>query len=119
MSLEKSDSILIPTFRSITLIYPNEIIYVQAMQNYSKLVMQDGSQVLASISFGKSLELLGQFNVHQCHRSYAIQAGRFVRYLKNGNAELEGDVFIPVARRRRVKFLKLMSGEMNYQKSKI
>jgi len=104
----RSKSLPIPTFKSITLLDPDEIIYVQAMQNYSMLYTQDGSRILSSLSFGKMLEQLDFYGFYQCHKSYAIKVNRVVRYLKNGMVELTGDILVPIARRRRKDFKNLI-----------
>lgn len=106
---QSTKSILIPTFSSITLVDPNEITYVHAMQNYCMVYKQDGTHMLSSISFGKVTELLEFHGFYQCHKSYAIHLKKVVRYLKNGKAELVGDVIIPVARRRKKEFMEVMN----------
>lgn len=111
MNLHESNTILIPTFSSITLINPDEIIYLKAMQNYCMIFLLDGKQILASVSFGSTMELLSNCNLYQCHRSYAIQVNKVVRYLKNGNTEMEGNIIVPVARRRKVDFLETINSE--------
>lgn len=105
MNPQQSRSILIPTSRSITLICPQEIVYVKAMQNYCMLYMVDGTQVLVSLSFGSVLKLLTPYDIFRCHRSYAVQINKVIRYLRSGNVELEGNVLVPVARRRKIEFL--------------
>ena len=108
MNPQESKNILVPTFSSITLVNPYDVLYVKAMQNYCTVHLQDGNQILASISFKTTLLLFDTYNFYRCHRSYAVQISKVVRYLKNGNVELEGKVLVPVARRRKMEFLKMI-----------
>lgn len=78
------------------------------MQNYCRLYKDDGSYVLTSMTFGRALDLLMPYGFFQCHKSYALNLSKVLRYLKEGKAEIVGEVFVPVARRRRNKFLEVM-----------
>lgn len=105
MNPPKSSSILIPTFKSVTLIDPLQVTYIRAMQNYCKLHQLDGSQVLVSISFGKVLNLFSDFAFHQCHRSYAVNGRHFIKLHKSLKIEMDCGGMVPVARRRKRAFL--------------
>ena len=95
----------VPTFRSITLIDPYQITYLQAMQNYCRIYKDDGTHVLTSMSFGKTIHLLEPYGFYKCHKSYALKLNKVVRYLISGEAELPGKIVVPVARRRKKDFL--------------
>ena len=106
----KSNNILFPTFRKITLIDVEKISHVQAAQNYCSLYRDDGTHVLTSMSFGMATQVLEPFGFYQCHKSYVLKLDKFVRYFKEGNAEIVGNVMVPVARRRRQSFLEVLNG---------
>lgn len=110
MSRKQSMGILIPTFKTTALIDPYEITHIQAKQNYCILHYQDGRQLLVSISFGKVLEIFALYDFCQCHKSYAVQLKKVLRYLNDGKVEVEGNFFVPVARRRKQAFLEVMNG---------
>gem|GEM_PF-3073105 len=80
----RAKTILIPTFKSITLVDPDEITYVKAMQNYCMLYKQDGSRILSSSSFGSIIEQLDFHGFYHCHKSYAINMSKVMRYLNTG-----------------------------------
>ncbi len=105
MSQQNLNSILVPTFRSVTLIDTDKILYLRAMQNYCRLYKDDGSHVLTSMSFGKTMELLKPYGFFQCHKSYSLKVDKVMRYLINGKAELRGGILVPIARRRKKEFL--------------
>ena len=107
---QRSKSLLIPTFSTITFIDPQDINYIQAMQNYCMLYKHDGSHVFASISFGKTLEMLELYGFFQCHKSYAINMHHILKYHKSGRVELTNKAEVPIARRRKEDFLAEMCG---------
>ena len=109
MNLQKSKSILVPTFRSVTIVDPEQITHLQAMQNYCRLYKEDGTDVITSLSFGKTIQLLEPYGFFQCHKSYALKLDRVVRYLVDGKAEMLGNVIVPIARRRRKEFLQAIA----------
>lgn len=105
MNTNKSKGILVPTFGSITLINPERITYLEAMQNYCRLYKDDSTFILTSMSFGKTLEMLLEHNFFHCHKSYALKLDKVIRYRINGEAELVGNIIVPIARRRKKAFL--------------
>lgn len=98
-------SILMPSFKSLLAVEFEKILYIKAMQNYTRIHMVDGQKTLASISFGKLLDQLKSYGLCQCHKSYAINRKYVVAYHKSGKIELQGDVMVPVSRRRKKFFL--------------
>ncbi len=107
---QRSKNLLIPTFSTVTVIDPFDINYIQALQNYCMLYKKDGSHIFASISFGRALESLELYGFFQCHKSYAINMQHILRYHKKGIVELDNDIKVPVARRRKEEFLLEMNG---------
>lgn len=105
----KSISLPIPSFSTITFVNPQEINYIQAMQNYCMLYKHDGSHVFASITFGKAVEMLDMYGFFQCHKSYAINMKHILKYHKKGLVELNNNSRVPVARRRKMEFLAEMT----------
>ena len=100
----RSKSLLMPTFSTITFIDPQDINYIQAMQNYCMLYKNDGTHIFTSISFGKALEMLEIYGFFQCHKSYAINMKHILKYHKKGIVELTNKSEVPVARRRKGEF---------------
>jgi len=108
MNPQLSKSILVPTFRSLTLIDHYDVTYIKAMQNYCMLYKKDGSQLLTSISFGKVLEDIFTSDFYQCHRSFAVRLSCVNRYLKSGMVELDCGSKVPVSRRKKREFLEVV-----------
>ena len=98
-------SLLMPSFKSLVAIEFDKILYIQAMQNYSTVYMVDGEKTLVSISFGKLFEQIKGLGFSQCHKSYAVNRKYVKRYHLSREVELTQGIFVPVARRRKVKFL--------------
>ncbi len=104
----KRKSLLIPTFKTITIVDPEEIVYIKAMQNYCMLYKHDSTRVLSSLPFGKVLEILEFYNFYQCHKSYAVKLDRVVSYCNKADVQLECHMSVPVARRRKKEFVALV-----------
>ena len=104
-------SVLIPTFKSVAVINPEKLLYIKADQNYCRVMLTDGVVLLSSNPFGKLLDMLIPYGFIQCHKSYAINKIYASKYHKSRKIELINDITIPVARRRRHKFLEMLAGE--------
>jgi len=101
--------LLIPTFQTLELVEVNDIIFIKAYENYSRIYLTQNRVYTSTQSFGKYLALLEHHNFYQCHKSYVINLDRIVRYHKNGEIEMPDEIKVPVARRRKEEFLENLS----------
>ncbi len=99
------NSVLIPSFKKMIVVEYDKILYIKAMENYTRVYTLEGKSALVSISFGKLLNRLKEFDFHQCHKSYAVNKRYVMVYHKSGKIELEGEILVPVSRRRKKRFL--------------
>lgn len=97
--------VLIPTFSTLELIEIDEIIVIQADDNYSKILLDGGLSIKSTNSLGKFYEELHSLGFYQTHKSYIINLEKILRYHKTGQVEMEDGSMIPVARRRKEEFL--------------
>lgn len=105
MNRISKNSLLIPSFKKLIVVEYDKILYIKAMENYTTVFTVDGKSPLVSISFGKLLRRLSDFNFHQCHKSYAVNKKYVLAYHKSGSVELQEQVMVPVSRRKRKEFL--------------
>ncbi|MEM9547357.1 MAG: LytTR family DNA-binding domain-containing protein [Bacteroidota bacterium] len=105
--------LLVPTFQTLELINVNEIIFIKAYENYSKLYLTQKRIYTSTQSFGKYVAKLQHHNFYQCHKSYVINLNRIVRYHKNGEIEMPEENKVPVARRRREEFLENLTLQLS------
>lgn len=115
----KQASLIIPTFKTITVVNPDQIVYIKAMQNYCMLYLEDNIRILSSSPFGKMLELLELNDFYQCHKSYAVRLSRVIGYNNKSVAELIGNMKVPVARRRKKEFVTLVKRTFDRSSRKI
>jgi len=77
----------------------DEIIYFKAIDNYTELYTTDGDMYLLNASLSDMEKLNEGF--FRCHRSYIINLEKIVAYHNKENILLlEGNIKIPLARRR-------------------
>lgn len=96
---------LIPTFNSVEVTHIADIVYVEALENYSKVHLRHGETIISTYSFGAVLTMLEDEPFFRCHKSFAIHLPYIRRYLKSCDIELVSGKLIPLARRRKDEFL--------------
>ena len=103
---EAAAKIAIPGQNGITFIDLNDIIYSEASNNYSKIVMKDGPGFLVSKTLKDVQEVLEEDNFLRVHRQYIINLNH-VRQLNRNEGVLtmsNGDI-IPVARNQKERLI--------------
>lgn len=108
-SIVDKGSVLIPVFKKIALVRVEDILYIEAMQNYSMIYMVDDSSLFVSLQFGKLLDLLAAYPIYQSHKSYAVNLKHVEGYHYSNGIELRGGVKVLLARRRRKTFLNMLN----------
>lgn len=89
---------------TIELVMQSDVLYVEAWQNYTKVVLSDKRIILCNESLkDRQTKLTDVFL--RVHNSFIINLNKVVRYHRFGEVELEGGIMIPVARRRKSDFL--------------
>ena len=97
----------IPCLSTIEFVEINQILAIQANENYSILILQDDSQLFCTLPFGKLVKKLNASGFYQCHKSYAINLAATIRYYRHGEVELSNGKKVPVARRRKSEFMEM------------
>lgn len=105
--------ITLPTFGELVFVEINEIVYVQSENNYTKFVFTKRSPQVVSRTLGDYEKILASYNFFRVHQSYIINLQHIKSFLRKdgGTILTEGDYQIPVSRRKREAFLKLI-GEL-------
>jgi len=76
-------------------IFKKDILYVEAMENYVTIQLQDKSY-LSLLSLKKIMEELKDTNFYQTHRSYLVNLSRITKL--EGNQLFIGEKMIPISR---------------------
>lgn len=104
-----SNKLMIHTFQTLEFVDVNDILSVQAYENYSKIFLTKNRMYISNQAFGKFVARLEYYNFYQCHKSHLINMNHMVRYHKIGEIEMHDGIKIPLARRRKDEFLEKLS----------
>lgn len=97
----------IPSGKGINYYNVDEIIYLEAVNNYTKVVTKTG-ELTSSYNIGKFKEILGLPFFH-VHRSYIVNLNYVIRYEAAGTVTMNNKKEIPIARNTRDSFLKIFT----------
>lgn len=94
----------IPDSNSITYLAIQDILYLEAVSSYTKVVTRDGP-ITSAYNLGKFRELLPEAVFFQVHRSFMINLNRVRRYESAGSVILDDGSEVPVARSAKAALL--------------
>ena len=112
-AVASNQRLLIPTFQTLELVEIRDIIFIKAFENYSRIYLTQNRIYTSTQSFGKYFGLLRNHNFYQCHKSYVVNLDQIIRYHKNGEIEMQENIKVPVARRRKEKFLEKLASQLS------
>lgn len=100
----------IPTLEGLTLINPDEILYVKSDGPYSHFHFIDRRKMVISKTLKESEEVLPEKDFFRIHHSYLVNMKYVQQYLRGEGGEviLVNGESIPVARSRKQEFLGLL-----------
>jgi two-component system, LytTR family, response regulator len=108
----QEDHTAIPTQDGLEFIQIKQIIRVESSSNYSKLILQNGQQILVTRQLKDFEELLQDYRFYRVHHSHLINLNYIAKYVRGDGGQItmrNGDV-IDVSRRKKEVFLKLIGG---------
>ena len=98
----------IPSGKGINYYNVDEIIYFEAVNNYTRIVTKNG-ELTSSYNIGKFKNMLEGMPFFHVHRSYIVNLNYITRYEGIGLVIMINKKEIPVARNSREDFLKLFT----------
>ena len=100
---ESVQDIRVPLHSShtIEMIWIRNILYMEGMENYTKLITTSSCRYVITSSIGQMFREFEKYGFIQTHKSYLVNKEHIQRYHKIGEIELSHGYKIPVARRRR------------------
>lgn len=106
----ESSRIALPTINGFVLRKVDEINYIKADGNYSRISFNDGSSLLICKSI-QYFECLLEDQFLRVHKSYIINMSRVLKYNKGrgGQVVMEDKTLIPVAIRRKNEFIEKLN----------
>jgi two-component system LytT family response regulator len=108
----QDDNIALPANDGLEFIQIRQIIRIESSSNYSKVVLQNGHQLLVTRQLKDFEELLQDYRFYRVHHSHLINLNFIAKYTRGDGGQItmrNGDV-IDVSRRKKEVFLKLIGG---------
>jgi two-component system, LytTR family, response regulator len=108
----QEDQIAIPTIDGLEFVQIKNIVRLESSSNYSKLVFQNGQQLLVTRQLKDFEELLQDYRFFRIHNSHLINLNYIAKYVRGDGGQIilrNGDI-IDVSRRKKEAFLKLIGG---------
>lgn len=96
----------IPNNRGVDYIDITDVIYFEAINRYTKVVMKD-SEILSSYNIGKFKQLVEAQPFYQVHRSYIVNLNHIARYDSSGVITMSNKTEIPISKNIREEFLSI------------
>ena len=103
---QAQEKLILSTIEGIYYIDPDDILYVNADANYSKIIFKDAKPLVISKKIGELYEELPKEYFFRNHHSYLVNLNYVHRYARNDGGAIEminGDQ-IPLARRKKNEF---------------
>lgn len=109
----------IPARDGLHFLLPANIMYCEAVSNYTRFHTAEGKQFLTSKTLGDYEDLLAPHHFIRCHKSFLVNRD-FVDYMDHDSLlVLKNGVRIDVSKRRKADVMKLMKGQGNEGKGPV
>lgn len=98
--------IAVPSLKGISFVSLSDIMFVEASNNYSRIIQTDGSSCLLSKTLKDVQELLEQSHFLRIHRQYIVNLNHVKHFNRNeGILTMDGNTQLPIVRNRYDHFM--------------
>lgn len=97
--------IIIETSLTEELVLLNDIVKIDAKENYTMIYLFDGKNILSNKSLSKIEEKLNP-SFCMCHKSHIVNINRIARIHKDFKIEMTNGMIVPLSRRRKNECIK-------------
>jgi two-component system LytT family response regulator len=104
----KDNRLFIHKDDGIEIVQIENIIYLEAWEQYTHIFTLDGKKHLLNQNIGKNKEKLEAFNIVFCHKSFMVNTNHIFKISKDDEIIMTNGSKVPLARRRRHEFLELL-----------
>jgi two-component system LytT family response regulator len=108
----QDDNIALPANDGLEFLQIRQIIRIESSSNYSRVILQNGQQLLVTRQLKDFEELLQDYRFYRVHHSHLINLNFIAKYTRGDGGQItmrNGDI-IDVSRRKKEVFLKLIGG---------
>ena len=111
MNNQEEQRIALATKERIELVYPRDIIYCQADNNYTSVVLVEGKPRLLSKPLKEFDEILQGHNFFRSHQSYLVNMKHVTEYYRKegGSLIMSNGKHVPIARSKRDELMHILS----------
>ena len=104
------NKLAIPVSEGYQMIYPGEIIRIEADGSYSSIILEKGKSIVVSKSIKEYEELLNGHNFFRIHNSFLVNLEHVKKYLRveGGYIEMSDGKTINISRRKKEQFLDII-----------
>ena len=106
----QENKIAIPTSEGIEFFQIKNIVRIESSSNYSKLILNDGQNILVTKLLKEFEEMLLNYRFYRVHNSHLINLDYIKKYIRGDGGQIvmqNGDM-IDVSRRKKDEFLKII-----------
>lgn len=104
----QENSVGIPTIEGYEFLVVNEILRCEALQKCTRVVTRGKSDIVSAYNLGVFRKLLEPYGFFSPHRAYLINLQHVKRYHKEGSIYMLDGACVPVAKRMKGAFIKLI-----------
>jgi two-component system LytT family response regulator len=94
--------------RTIEFVLPEKIVRFEALQNYTKVFLVSGKVIVSNNAIGFFKAYMESYSFVAIHKSHIVNPYFILRYHKDGTIELENNIRLPLARRRKKYFMEIV-----------
>lgn len=99
----------LPSKAGVHFFEPQQIMYCEALSNYTRFYIDDGKQFVTSKTLGEYEDLLLPHNFIRCHKSFMVNK-KFISYVDHdGFIILKNSTKLEVSKRRKADVIKKLS----------
>ncbi len=105
---KRNNKIGIPTMEGLEFVEAGNIIRCEGLQKCTRIVTRDEKDIISSYNIGEFIRLLEPYGFFATHKSHLINLTTIKKYNKEGTVVLDDGSAVPVSKRRKADFLKLL-----------
>ena len=104
----QESKIAIPCCKSYAFVSVSDIVRCEGLQNYTKIFLLSGEMLVSTVNIGAYMQNLNQYGFFVAHKSHLINEVYMKTYHKEGRIELTDKSTVPLSRRRKENFMRLI-----------
>ena len=109
LTQKNQKNISIPTQDGFIFVKTDNIIRLEGLDGYTKIVCVDDKEYISSYNLGKFSEMLKSNCFFQSHRSHFINMKYVTGYINEGYVELNHSITVPLSKTKKKEFMEIIN----------